>query len=482
MTPIHRALGLGPTPLSWALFERAVSERVKEAADLDWKRTTYPEGGKWPFEAVKDLAAMANSGGGWIVFGIADKDDRADEITGVNWSSVHEQRLLQVAVDQIFPPLGGLQFFDVPSPDGAQTIAVMKVPAHGGSHHFVCPSVRTYKVPYRNGAHTEFHGPREVGTALLAYSGGARGEVSGEQVGPIDRLTSWLLDPTKAVAVHDLVMAEVATVIDGIKSQPVTMESLDGEAYETVLLGYRDLIDPLLVDLIVTGIWHDHAGAHDQVWVDVLQKLVTAGTSQVLGRPYQEVLLRARLYPALLTLVSAGVAAVARGRERLFIRMCIEVTGARREVHVPQPACQILHPHWLLDRDWVNSMPRWAGGRWTYAASHLLNADTRAFFSDLIPDDDEFVQVFHGTEYRLGLLQEETEGLGYRALDGEYVGELGWTFSRPSVPHAENAFRAAGERHADWPWTDRLGGAADYDQALKRHRAVLENYKHPRMH
>lgn len=124
-------------------------------------------------------------------------------------------------------------------------------------------------------------------------------------------------------------------------------------------------------------------------------------------------------------------------------------------------------------------MPRWGRGStgWIYPASHLLKADIRPFFQDLIPLDEDYKSAFHGFEYRLGLIQENV-GDGRRglcALSGEYVGENGWSWEDRDVPLVENALRKAAERSRDWPWTDYLGG--DLDQALVSHREVLKHYR-----
>ena len=39
-----------------------------------------------------------------------------------------------------------------------------------------------------------------------------------------------------------------------------------------------------------------------------------------------------------------------------------------------------------------------------YPASHLLKADLRRFFDQLIALEADYVEAFHGHEYRLGLI------------------------------------------------------------------------------
>ncbi|WP_298891546.1 helix-turn-helix domain-containing protein [uncultured Serinicoccus sp.] len=89
------------------MIEEAVAQGVEETADLDWKRVIYDhQNPKWREEAAKDFAAMANSGGGCIVFGVAEDGERnaAKEITPVEWNASIEKRLLTAAYAHIGPP------------------------------------------------------------------------------------------------------------------------------------------------------------------------------------------------------------------------------------------------------------------------------------------------------------------------------------------------------------------------------------------
>ena len=70
-TALHRALGVAPGPLTDELLDAAVSSGVMETTDLDWKSELPPAKGLPQTDFPKDVAAMANSGGGVIVFGVA---------------------------------------------------------------------------------------------------------------------------------------------------------------------------------------------------------------------------------------------------------------------------------------------------------------------------------------------------------------------------------------------------------------------------
>jgi hypothetical protein len=219
--------------------------------------------------------------------------------------------------------------------------------------------------------------------------------------------------------------------------------------------------------------------------MDVLERLLDAGTTSRMGVPIQQVLDQARLYPALLVQTAVGIAATRRRREALLIKLATEVMGTvRAGIEMRLPACQVIHPYRVLDKDWVLNLPQWTGGTWTYPLSHLLKAEVRALFEDSIPENNDYAEIFHGYEFRMSLLHETTNATysgGYRAMSGEYVGERGWSCEDRNVAIAEIAFRETGQRAADWAWFRVLGGEDAYDQALIDHRAVLENFKYRNM-
>ncbi len=296
----------------------------------------------------------------------------------------------------------------------------------------------------------------------------------------VAQLKRYLADPVRRIDLHDLVMRYADAVADAIAKQPLTVSELEGATIQNIYEGHLEAATPL-VHLIVAGTWHDPEGTHDQVWIDVLQRLIDAGTAPLSS--VTQGLDETRLLPALFTLSAVGIAATRRGRDQLFIRMSTEVQGRRRMgTSDPVPAAQLLHANRILQGDWVNAMPRWghSGGRWFYPASHLLKADMRRFFDQYITLETDFVEAFHGYEYRLGLIQErQQDGVpgAYRAVSGEYVGELGWSWDSGDVPLVELTFRKQSELSRNWPWNEYLGGAEQVDQALVAHREVLKQYR-----
>lgn len=162
-TPIHRALGLEPGDVTWQMLEQSVEQKVEETADLDWKRSVYDiRDPHWQDEAAKDIAAMANSGGGYIVFGVAEDGaaNAASAIRPVEWNADKQQRLLRAAYARIGPPVLGLEFIPVSS-DGGQ-IVLLRVPDSPDAPHFARKGDVALVAPRRNGPHTVFMSDREI--------------------------------------------------------------------------------------------------------------------------------------------------------------------------------------------------------------------------------------------------------------------------------------------------------------------------------
>ena len=165
-TPIHRALGLEAGNASIDLIHQAIDHGVEETSDLDWKQAFYDRRSpKWEEEAAKDIAAMANSGGGWIVFGVKEGRDTnaAFEILPIAWSAAEQQRILKTAYAKVGPPVIGIEFYDIPYGDeGDGSVVMMRIPDSADAPHFARKGDDAFVAPRRNGPHTVSMSDREI--------------------------------------------------------------------------------------------------------------------------------------------------------------------------------------------------------------------------------------------------------------------------------------------------------------------------------
>jgi hypothetical protein len=71
---LHEYLGAPPGPVTFEMVRQSVDDKLGEADGLDWKES-LPDGRNPGREAgfAKDVAAMANTRGGLIIYGVTDQ-------------------------------------------------------------------------------------------------------------------------------------------------------------------------------------------------------------------------------------------------------------------------------------------------------------------------------------------------------------------------------------------------------------------------
>ena len=166
-TPIHRALGLEPGNLTLELIEKAIEEGLEETADFDMKRVVPNlKEDKSKQEIAKDIAAMANSGGGWIIYGVGEgASDIAESIHPCEWTATEEQQMLNIAYTKIDPPVVGLEFNKISCGENSdKKLVLMHIPDSVDAPHFVRAEKKNnnnFSAPRRNGPHTNLMNYRD---------------------------------------------------------------------------------------------------------------------------------------------------------------------------------------------------------------------------------------------------------------------------------------------------------------------------------
>lgn len=156
---LHRELGVPTrTPVSFDLLAELVDKGVREQADLDFKQTLYhPKNDKDKRELVKDVCAMANTGGGWIICGIAENDSAAAEVIGVELEVTTETDIHQMLEYRIDPPLT-VDIRVYQSEDREKKLVTIRVPDSSNKPHLMrdraSKDTRAFQVPARKGPST----------------------------------------------------------------------------------------------------------------------------------------------------------------------------------------------------------------------------------------------------------------------------------------------------------------------------------------
>ena len=164
-TALHRALGLQPGPLTEQMRDAAITAGVAETDDLDWKAKLPPTKGLPQTDFPKDVAAMANGGGGVIVYGVKEAQGSATERCDVGeLDEGHERDLRRAAVVAITPPVFGLGVYRLGTDQHAVAVVV---PASVDGPHLIYKD-EYFGAPVRNGADTVWMKERQIEAAYRA--------------------------------------------------------------------------------------------------------------------------------------------------------------------------------------------------------------------------------------------------------------------------------------------------------------------------
>lgn len=151
-TALHRANGVGPGPITDELLNEVVASGTPEATDLDWKSRLPMAKGITQTDFPKDVAAMANSGGGVIVYGVEESQKAATgRVDAGECSEVFERSLRHAAITAISPPVFGLRIHRLTG--NGQRAVIVEIPPSVDGPHLIYKN-DFFGAPIRNDADT----------------------------------------------------------------------------------------------------------------------------------------------------------------------------------------------------------------------------------------------------------------------------------------------------------------------------------------
>ncbi len=118
-------------------IQTLIDNNVEESIHLDFKAAQALEKtDKKKEEIAKDVSSFANSDGGIIVYGVAEKNHRADSISYVDGNDITKEWLEQVINSKISKRIAGVQIFPVRFDDDiSKTVYVVKIPRSENAPH-----------------------------------------------------------------------------------------------------------------------------------------------------------------------------------------------------------------------------------------------------------------------------------------------------------------------------------------------------------
>jgi len=118
--------------------------RVTEGPRLEFKAELKMSSGSEKRELCKDVSALANSQGGYIIFGLSEANGVVSGIPGIEFGDIEQQRLIQIITSGIAPRLQSVAHNSVPLRNGNKAL-VVKVEPDGYLHQVKYDDNRYYK-------------------------------------------------------------------------------------------------------------------------------------------------------------------------------------------------------------------------------------------------------------------------------------------------------------------------------------------------
>lgn len=175
-TSLHRALGLSAGPITDEMVTQAVAGSVPESESLDFKRSLPPIETLPQSDVKKDLAAMANYGGGVLVYGVTDNNSHAGSRLDVGKvDDNYIQAYQRVAYNHVTPPLHNVELIPLGSDNGPRALVVV-VPASQQVPHMLIDKDRKFQVPVRHGADTGWLPESEIARLYQQRFATSRGQ------------------------------------------------------------------------------------------------------------------------------------------------------------------------------------------------------------------------------------------------------------------------------------------------------------------
>jgi hypothetical protein len=136
-----------------AFLRQLCADKVPESATLDFKRELPALGDSGRVEFLKDVSAMANCEGGDLVYGIAEGNDGAGEVTPIVGTTADDaDRRFRQMLDTLEPRIQGVQTRAVSLDAGF--VLVVRVPASFDGPHSIRINGTNRRFVMRNGTTT----------------------------------------------------------------------------------------------------------------------------------------------------------------------------------------------------------------------------------------------------------------------------------------------------------------------------------------
>lgn len=199
------------------------------------------------------------------------------------------------------------------------------------------------------------------------------------------------------IKLHDFVMRigdELASNLNGLNFPFQIKREEFNDLFKRQIRQY-EAVTSIPLATIITGCYWGTSDHHD-IWIKLLERTMNARRSDAGMVP----LIGLRLYPSLLLMFGAGIAAIAANRLDTLYAILSKPNIWLQDDQPKVPAISALHLWEVLNHDAM--LLFFTNQRYTPASDHLFGV-LREPFREIIPNDSEFEQIFDRFDYYAGL-------------------------------------------------------------------------------
>jgi hypothetical protein len=203
-------------------------------------------------------------------------------------------------------------------------------------------------------------------------------------------LKRYLPDPTAKIRLHDLIHETTETLYSTLHASTFKKES---ETVQTLLNRYYSQTEPLLA-LIITGCYWGGDATYSR-WIHVLRRI-----SGALAPLHSHDKTDHHLFPSLLLVYGAGLAALASGNHALLAAvLTVPLHESKGE---PAQLGINVYPGTVLPKEAWQQLPGLEKKYFPW--SHYLSEKLRSRFHEYLPIEADYIRTFNRFEYLFGLI------------------------------------------------------------------------------
>lgn len=279
----------------------------------------------------------------------------------------------------------------------------------------------------------------------------------------VETLKRHLLDPTRKIRVHDLVIHETERVLAEISEERSPTVGITA-SWEHFLPRARHFAatTETLASLLAAGVFHSR-GQHDDVWIECLRRLASPRLESLATSAYT----RLKGFPGLIAFYTSGIAAVASGQYDVLVHIFNATRLYNPLLQREEVMILTMDLYEVLEKETAN---RLIGQNMKTPQSEVLHSTIQPLMRPYVGDDlRRFDAVFDRFEYLycLAFLDE-------RRMSGQTAwGPLG-RFHWKSVDIGAEIAAEWGEQKLEWPLLRGGLFGRDLDRLEQSHRELRE--------